>query len=972
MAAFGLTLSIFLLWSVIGFSLVSALNGRRNLLRNALLAPAVGTATTVILMLWSNLAGLPIRRAGPPITACLLVAAIFLLRRIHPLLPVRRLRPFLVVLLASAVLTGYPMFRFGFDWMSYCNDDMANYSLAAKFFLNHGFFEMPSLNALIHDRDVSLFYWFMYGFGGVRPGCEEVIAWVCSLTGLSPHQAYMATIVAIQLVLISAVAALMVSNRRYRMVSVITAGWVGVSALVALGTMYQLIAQVLGLSLLTAVSTTLLRPAAGNFDRTLVRRCILSGILAGALCIAYPETIPFLGLAFVIYHVLLLAQKRESWKALRRTVLWTALTTVLLLGVYLPGSMATIGMQLNNGFRRGSASDLLFPYYLLPSGFANLWGFLPMAASMSHPLLDVNIVFGAALFLFCLLSAIWQAWRGYASAVLFLIMGGLSMQLFRTRADFGLYKIAMYMQPFLIATAVLGWYHIVMGNGRLQKLFSGRRTVVLAVPLFVPILAGMTGQVYYVMRSFGGAGSGFLEIPGASGARLVSHLLRAAKGQQGVLMLSDSTNVVLGKFEALYFPALFPHTDYFGQVIGFQPEPLLERLERVKDPELRIEAQALVEERRKQFATLNFNMRGAIKDAATFQARQQTIRAKAFSLLETGPAETVLNRRRFPLASEAVEFRIESSAWIRNHLLFVPSDVGMSYYGAGGRASEGRVSMYQLERDYFFPGLTMASLGRDSVYRIINPTPEVRLVVEYTASLNADGQDRIPAASVIGMDRLALPARGRGSARLFSPVIEPQIIDGAPYVALDMGTWGDFFPDRRAGVMRLYGTGIRIDARRTVGFVRDISALSEEEYHALRPPRSLSRFPGDLSNRDLEYSGIYEDGWIGESAFVVLQQGAEPSVLLVRLVVPMIQKTAASSFLVVSVDGKEVSRQRLTAGANSLTVPVAASVGRRRVDLQFNGVRSLPAPDTRPVSAQVEFIGFQDGSKIPATGHSAR
>ena len=57
-------------------------------------------------------------------------------------------------------------------------------------------------------------------------------------------------------------------------------------------------------------------------------------------------------------------------------------------------------LQINTGATPGSISSLLFPYFLIPSGLANLWGFQPIAAVATHPAIDVYIVLGA-----CLLAA---------------------------------------------------------------------------------------------------------------------------------------------------------------------------------------------------------------------------------------------------------------------------------------------------------------------------------------------------------------------------------------------------------------------------------------------------------------------------------------------------------------------------------------------------------------------------------------
>ena len=205
---------------------------------------------------------------------------------------------------------------------------------------------------------------------------------------------------------------------------------------------------------------------------------------------------------------------------------------------------------------------------------------------------------------------------------------------------------------------------------------------------------------------------------------------------------------------------------------------------------------------------------------------------------------------------------------VRNYLVYVVSSLGKSStYGSPEARSAGFVSLYLPESDYFHAGGIISALGRDVLFGVLKPDHSVRIVLDYTASLNADGDNRIPPASVIGSDRVFFQGQGRGSARLFSPPARPQTIAEGSYLCLDMGSGGKMFPERRKGIMRMYGNDVRTDPRRITGFVRDISAISEEEYLRMDPPASLKTFPRDLFNANLEYSGIYEDGWVAESEF---------------------------------------------------------------------------------------------------------
>ncbi|HJT86872.1 MAG TPA: hypothetical protein VJ732_03425, partial [Bryobacteraceae bacterium] len=178
------------------------------------------------------------------------------------------------------------------------------------------------------------------------------------------------------------------------------------------------------------------------------------------------------------------------------------------------------------------------------------------------------------------------------------------------------------------------------------------------------------------------------------------------------------------------------------------------------------------------------------------------------------------------------------------------------------------------------------------------------------------------------------------------------------YIALDMGTWGWSFPQIRSKIMRLWGTGIRNDSRKITGFARDISLISDQEYAGLTMPRAIARFPVDLEDKNLEYSGFYEDGWVAESGYVVLNQLEDGCPLIIRLSVPRLHGSPTAHWAAVSVDGREAARQ-ITVGGDVFFKLESLKVGRHKIELRFDRAANLPAPDNRPISAQIKYIGFQ-------------
>src|SRR5207248_2972390 len=138
--------------------------------------------------------------------------------------------------------------RFGFNWLSYGNDDMANYCLGAKLYLNSGYFHVPPEAAVIHDQDASLLYWHFYVVDGIRQAAEELLAWAASVSHISTLQAFMPLILALHLALVAAAGALVLQNRKCRRAALLTCILLSVSASGILGAVYQLLAQVGGIT----------------------------------------------------------------------------------------------------------------------------------------------------------------------------------------------------------------------------------------------------------------------------------------------------------------------------------------------------------------------------------------------------------------------------------------------------------------------------------------------------------------------------------------------------------------------------------------------------------------------------------------------------------------------------------------------------------------------------------------------------
>lgn len=899
-------------------------------------------------------AGLPVRTAGPLAAALLLAASgLALWRRPLPL-PRRRLGPFLLVLGLGSLLVAYPFLLHGFDWLSFCNDDMANYAMSAETFLGHGFFDPLDPRSVVENRNPALLFWADQMLMGARCGSELTLAFTMSLTRLGAHRVFMPVIVAFHLVLVCSSGALALAGRPRRGTALATCALVATSALTSLGTLYQMISQVLGLSLLAALGTLVLVPVRRRPRGAAWQRAALEGLLLAALGIGYPEVLPFLVLAWVLVHALALARSREAFRPLAAAALRAGLVAALLLNLYLASTVSFLHNQATKGAAAGTPGSVLFPFYLVPAGLGSFWGFLPIAGAAASRLADPAIALGGVLLLVAAATVVRHAARALPAAAVAAVMLGLSLRLAAARSDFGLFKLALFVQPFLLATLATACAAAL--SGRLPPRW---RRLAFA-PLAVLAALGLPAQVDYTRASAGLPSShgGFVEIPGASRGRLVTRLEALGAGARRDVCVSDTGNPVLAKLESVHLSPSslrFPSRNFIaipGPGVWYRPVAALVDLLHPGSTE---RVARLWAERERWFVNAAFDLLDGRKNPFVVERAPVAGRPEEpFALVSSGPEQAVENRWRLPSRQQ---LRLVPSEEVRDHLVLVDSYLGKNYYLARRAIGEGRVARFQVEADPLVPGRTMSALGRTLLFRVLRPGPRLRILLDYSATYNADGRNEVPPAVAIGAQRAPFTVRGRGAARLVSPPIEPQTIEGQSFVSLDLGRDGQPFPEHRTGLMRLYGRDVPADSRRVTGFVRDISALSEEDHAALRPPPAVGRFPDDLLDRGLEFSGIYEDGWVSGSSLLVLGQPFPAAPLVVRLAVPGIP--GAPTTLTVVVDGATVESRPLGPGENELRLPLPGAAARRRVELRFDRETRLTPPDTRIASALLRFAGFE-------------
>lgn len=953
MAATVLCLAVFVYLSFVGYAVLSLLSDEIPLFR-LLLAPAVGATTVMLPTFLLNEIGIPIKYVAMAVVLVTLAAALTVLWVKGRRIPIGDFWPYALLILFGLFMTGWPMLKFGFDWVSYCNDDMANYCMGAERVLHYGYYQPPDARALAGE-DYTQYLWYLHVLH--RPGSEMVLALVSSLTRLSPLQIFMPTILAFMLCQISAAGAMAYAAIRSKLAVWITMLLMAASALVALGSLYQLIAQVIGLALLAGLVSVLMRPIEELMAGAWVRRGMLIGLLTAGVIFAYSEVIPFAVVGYALYALI----TWRSWKTHPRAglaVLGTAVAVVvILLNRFLAFAVVYV---LGQASRVPSEDPLttLFPYYMMPAGPMYFWGIFPLGKGFPDDFwLSLMIAGGLVMSALVGVLVFRSALRKNGSAVIGLVMSAVFLTLFLRHVGFGMYKLAMYLQPFILAALVVEW----------MSLWRWR--IVQVVPLLVLCLLGLRTHLFYV-RVSGGEGHGtFSEIPRASETHLVREYAALLAAHPGRPLELDSYNLVLAKFQMLESrgrAATFPSGDFLHNFGTNVPKLLIA-------PTLAERGREVSRDYRALFPTRKFDThaRSPVEpDADQFvmdlMASHAGSSTDPWLFVGMTGQQAPFNRWRDP-EDAGSNFRAGDLDAFSNHLIFVVSELGESYYVQGRK----NVAVYQLEPDPKLPGRSMAGMGRYLLFQVVEPTRKARVEIDLTDSLAGDRQNRLPPAEVIGQTRTPLRMVGRGSARVFSDPIEPQMIDGRPFICLDMGTDGTYFNYQPTGLLRLWGRDVSIDHRQMVAFLRDVSLVSDSDYQAIDPPTGIQNFPQDVMNRNLLYSGIYEDAWVSDRAFLILAQPPGAARLVCRMTVPRIADDQFSTEIAISVDGKELARKRLNVGEHELSVELPTGGGHRRVDLSFSKFQRLPDPDGRPVGAELARIAIEPSSPAPSS-HSEK
>jgi hypothetical protein len=253
--------------------------------------------------------------------------------------------------------------------------------------------------------------------------------------------------------------------------------------------------------------------------------------------------------------------------------------------------------------------------------------------------------------------------------------------------------------------------------------------------------------------------------------------------------------------------------------------------------------------------------------------------------------------------------------------------------------------------------------GRYNLFNIIHPSPNLRLIVDFSRTSLGKGRSKLPSkAIVVGEKDYPFHFVGHGSARVVSPPLKPEYFEQNAYITLDFGEVPHPIEKEKTGLMRLWGVKFNLDDRRLVGFMRDASVITEEQYLALPRPTKINDFPGDLARYPgLEYSGLFEDGWVAEDAFFKLGPSRAGQILTFKGTIPETKKFREQGVdVTVSINEKPTEIVNLKSGAFTLTRLIKEATQITSISLHFSDAQVYGTDDPRAVSASITEISIGD------------
>jgi hypothetical protein len=616
------------------------------------------------------------------------------------------------------------------------------------------------------------------------------------------------------------------------------------------------------------------------------------------------------------------------------------------------GAMAEINDQ--------SGGLVLFPWTLVPSFLPMLFGLHAFGVVGTDPLISFLIALSFGFLIFMVVRAWKNVREGAPAGYLGALMLFLGLYLFNKGQDFGLFKLAMFAQPVITLFLAQGFALFLFGPSAKHRRWA-------AIALVVFFARTIWPHAYYTYASLGTYGGGLTEVVGAS---RLGVSFTPPKDLKFDAIESDINNVVTAKMLAQYTQGIdtrFLSRSYMDNIANIAVLKFL----RTPDPDLGPQARIIEKLSLLRFLLPEEIMTGDVPDYKVMSIQKLDNNWTETSSRNLNYKDRLLVSVRRDLdhfnkanpgtgwvTQNMFQYKLESQ--VKDHLVFIHSELSPHYYSS----ARFKAAFFQREPEPITKGdVYFHGSGRYNLFNIIHPSPNLRLIVDFSRTSLGKGRSKLPSkAIVVGEKDYPLPFVGHGSARVVSPPLKPEYFEQNAYITLDFGEVPHPIEKEKTGLMRLWGVKFNLDDRRLVGFMRDASVITEEQYLALPRPSKINDFPGDLARYPgLEYSGLFEDGWVAEDAFFKLGPSRAGQILTFKGTIPETKKFREQGVdVTVSINEKPTEIVNLKSGAFTLTRLIKEATQITSISLHFSDAQVYGTDDPRAVSASITEISIGD------------
>ncbi len=705
------------------------------------------------------------------------------------------------------------------------------------------------------------------------------------------------------------------------------------------------------------------------------RKALVGGLITANLAILYPEVAPFIAIGILLFAARLRYTDRPFFNRYAIFILGVAVLTFLFIATNTYQFINTLVMQSVGSAGLGAMAEIndqsgglvLFPWTLVPSFIPMLFGLHPFGVVGVDPRISILIVIG---FLF-LGYTIYRTWRnvrrdapaGYLGAIMF----PLGFYLFFKGQDFGLFKLAMFAQPVITLFVAQGFAYLMFAG-------SARRRKYARIALAVFFVATVPAHSYYSYASLGTYGGGLTEVVQASRLGVA---FTPPKDLKYDAIESDINNVVSAKMLAQYtqgWDTRFLSRSYMDNIANIAVLKFL----RTPDPDLGPQARIIEKLALLRFLLPKEIMKGDVPDYRVLTIKKTANdQDHANDWTETGSRQLDYKDRLFVsmrkdldhfnkanpdtgwVAQNMYQYKLESQ--VKDHLVFIHSFLSPHYYSS----ARTKAAFFQREPEPYGTefGSYFHGTGRFTLFNIVNPSPKIRMIMDFSRTALGAGREKLPASAyIIGSEDYPLHFVGYGSARIVTELLTPEYFEKQAYLTVDFNEVAVPIEKEKTGLMRLYGVKYNLDDRRLVGFTRDMSLITDEQYKAMVRPTKISEFPRDLYvYPGLEYSGLYEDGWVCDDAYVRLGASHPGQVLYFKGFIPDTEKFRRQGVdVTISLNDKPTEIVNLRAGEFTLTRLIKDAADVTSISLHFSDSEVYGTKDKRKMSAFVHEISIGD------------